>query len=144
MNADDPLWNLAHRALAVVFIHVMIPPRRQPPRCDALCFEVPPSYIVRLTCLHADTLAGGGADAPHSRTHCSAGGLKFPFSLLPVTHTMQVTVLHFELQEVGLTDRIFTRIATREAASVPRSAFMIDLSQMASMLRLSTSRYARS
>jgi DNA mismatch repair ATPase MutS len=43
-------------------------------------------------------------------------------------------------QEVGLTDRIFTRIATHEAASVPRSAFMIDLSQMAAMLRLSTGR----
>lgn len=44
------------------------------------------------------------------------------------------------LQEIGLTDRIFTRVVTREAASVPRSAFMIDLSQLAAMLRLSTGR----
>jgi DNA mismatch repair ATPase MutS len=46
------------------------------------------------------------------------------------------------MQEVGLTDRIFTRIATHEAASVPRSAFMIDLSQMAGMPKLATGRQA--
>jgi DNA mismatch repair protein MSH5 len=41
---------------------------------------------------------------------------------------------------VGLTDRIFTRVASREAAALPQSAFMIDLSQVAAMLRLSTER----
>ncbi len=41
---------------------------------------------------------------------------------------------------VGLCDRIFTRVASREAAAVPQSAFMIDLTQVASMLRLGTER----
>jgi DNA mismatch repair protein MSH5 len=42
---------------------------------------------------------------------------------------------------IGLTDRIFTRVASREAAAVPKSTFMIDLSQIAAMLRLSTERW---
>jgi DNA mismatch repair protein MSH5 len=42
--------------------------------------------------------------------------------------------------EVGVVDRIFTRVATREAASVPQSSFLIDLSQVAAMLRLATPR----
>ena len=41
---------------------------------------------------------------------------------------------------VGLTDRIFTRVATTEAAAVPASAFMIDMSQMSAMLRHATPR----
>lgn len=44
------------------------------------------------------------------------------------------------LARVGLCDRIFTRVASREAAAVPQSAFMIDLTQVASMLRLGTER----
>lgn len=45
-----------------------------------------------------------------------------------------------ESATVGLTDRIFTRVVTRESGAVPQSTFMIDLSQVASMLRLSTPR----
>ncbi|GAB4818643.1 hypothetical protein N2152v2_005689 [Parachlorella kessleri] len=41
---------------------------------------------------------------------------------------------------VGLTDRIFTRLASRESAAAPQSTFMIDLSQVAAMLRMSTER----
>ena len=44
---------------------------------------------------------------------------------------------------VGLADRIFTRVASREAAAVPQSTFMIDLTQIAAMLRLGTERWAR-
>ena len=36
---------------------------------------------------------------------------------------------------MGLTNRIFTRIATHETVAVPQSAFMMDMSQVASMLR---------
>jgi DNA mismatch repair protein MSH5 len=43
---------------------------------------------------------------------------------------------------VGLVDRIFTRLASREAAALPQSAFMLDLTQVAAMLRLSTERWA--
>lgn len=42
---------------------------------------------------------------------------------------------------VGLTDRIFTRIATHETVAVPQSAFMMDLSQVAAMLRHAAPRY---
>ena len=41
---------------------------------------------------------------------------------------------------VGLTDRIFTRIASQDSVSVPQSTFMIDLSQLATMLQLATPR----
>jgi DNA mismatch repair protein MSH5 len=41
---------------------------------------------------------------------------------------------------VGLVDRIFTRVASHEAAAVPQSTFLIDLSQAAAMLRLATPR----
>eukprot|EP00898_Chlorokybus_atmophyticus_P000112 jgi/Chlat1/1100/Chrsp110S00058 len=41
---------------------------------------------------------------------------------------------------IGLTDRIFTRIASQESAVVPQSTFMVDLHQVASMLRHATSR----
>jgi DNA mismatch repair protein MSH5 len=41
---------------------------------------------------------------------------------------------------IGLTDRIFTRVVTKESGTVPQSSFMIDLSQVASMLRLATPR----
>ena len=41
---------------------------------------------------------------------------------------------------IGLTDRIFTRVATLESAAVPQSSFMIDLSQVAGMLRHATER----
>lgn len=41
---------------------------------------------------------------------------------------------------IGLTDRIFTRIASQESVSVPQSTFMIDLSQLATMLQLATPR----
>ncbi|CAL5228160.1 g11240 [Coccomyxa viridis] len=41
---------------------------------------------------------------------------------------------------VGLTDRIFTRIATHETVAVPQSAFLMDLSQVSAMLRHSTPR----
>lgn len=43
---------------------------------------------------------------------------------------------------VGLTDRIFTRVESQEAAAVGRSQFMMDLCQVASMLRLATARCA--
>ncbi len=41
---------------------------------------------------------------------------------------------------IGLTDRIFTRIASHDSVSVPQSTFMIDLSQLATMLQLATPR----
>ena len=43
---------------------------------------------------------------------------------------------------IGVTDRIFTRVATTEALAVPQSAFMMDLSQVAAMLRHATPRSA--
>ena len=42
---------------------------------------------------------------------------------------------------VGLTDRIFTRIATQESVNIPQSSFMVDLSQLVAMQRLSTGRW---
>ena len=44
---------------------------------------------------------------------------------------------------VGLTDRIFTRIASQEATALGQSQFMLDLSQIASMLRSATGRCSR-
>ena len=44
---------------------------------------------------------------------------------------------------VGLTDRIFTRIASQEATALGQSQFMLDLSQIASMLRSATGRCVR-
>lgn len=41
---------------------------------------------------------------------------------------------------IGLTDRIFTRIASQDSVSVPQSTFMVDLSQLATMLQLTTPR----
>ncbi|CAM6030930.1 unnamed protein product [Sphagnum balticum] len=41
---------------------------------------------------------------------------------------------------VGLTDRIFTRIASKETMAVSQSSFMIDLHQIAIMLRHATSK----
>ena len=41
---------------------------------------------------------------------------------------------------VGLTDRIFTRIASAESVSVAQSSFTIDLTQMATMMHNATSR----
>ncbi|KAM0790292.1 hypothetical protein ACM66B_005594 [Microbotryomycetes sp. NB124-2] len=41
---------------------------------------------------------------------------------------------------IGLTDRILTRVSTRESAAKPASAFMIDLQQISFMLRSATSR----
>nr|AKI32383.1 DNA mismatch repair protein MSH5 [Watanabea reniformis] len=41
---------------------------------------------------------------------------------------------------IGLTDRIFTRIASQEALTLPQSTFMIDLSQISGMLRHATGR----
>ena len=43
---------------------------------------------------------------------------------------------------MGLTDRIFTRVASQESVAVPQSAFLIELSQVAAMLRHGTSRWA--
>lgn len=41
---------------------------------------------------------------------------------------------------IGLTDKILTRIASLESVSTPQSAFMMDLTQMAKMLRSRTTR----
>ena len=41
---------------------------------------------------------------------------------------------------VGLTDRIFTRITAQETLAVPQSAFLMELSQVAAMLRHATTR----
>ncbi|CAN0034956.1 unnamed protein product [Ectocarpus sp. 6 AP-2014] len=41
---------------------------------------------------------------------------------------------------IGLTDRIFTRIATVETSSLPQSSFTIDVNQVAQMVRTSTPR----
>jgi DNA mismatch repair protein MSH5 len=41
---------------------------------------------------------------------------------------------------IGVADRIFTRVASRECAAVPQSTFAIDLSQVAGMLRAATPR----
>ncbi len=43
---------------------------------------------------------------------------------------------------VGLTDRIFTRLISRAAQDPPQSTFMVDLTQMAAMLRHATARCA--
>ena len=43
---------------------------------------------------------------------------------------------------VGMTDRIFTRLVSEEAAGHLQSTFMIDLSQIACMLRHATERQA--
>ena len=43
---------------------------------------------------------------------------------------------------VGLTDRIFTRLASQEATVVGQSQFMLDLSQIILMLRAATGRFA--
>ena len=43
---------------------------------------------------------------------------------------------------VGVTDRIFTRIVSTDAHSTPQSTFMMDLSQVATMLRSATSQCA--
>ena len=45
-----------------------------------------------------------------------------------------------EAATVGRTDAIFTRMHSKESASVNASAFMLDLSQMAAMLRAATPR----
>lgn len=45
-----------------------------------------------------------------------------------------------ESATLGLVDKLFTRISTRESVSKPQSAFMIDLSQVSFALRNSTSR----
>lgn len=45
-----------------------------------------------------------------------------------------------ESAEIGLTDKILTRIATRESVSRPQSAFMIDLQQISLALKLATRR----
>ena len=44
---------------------------------------------------------------------------------------------------IGLTDRIFNRIASQDSVNVAQSTFMIDLSQLASMLQLATSRQGK-
>ena len=41
---------------------------------------------------------------------------------------------------MGVTDRIFTRIASQESTALGQSQFMLDLSQIASMLRCATGR----
>ena len=41
---------------------------------------------------------------------------------------------------IGLTDKILTRIATRETVSKVQSAFMIDLQQISSAIKLATHR----
>ncbi len=43
---------------------------------------------------------------------------------------------------VGVTDRIFTRLVSNQSGSVPQSTFMVDLTQVSSMLRNATARSA--
>ena len=58
------------------------------------------------------------------------------------THSVNQTMLPSAQEaRVGLTDRIFTRLASSESAAAPQSTFMIDLSQVAAMLRMSTERW---
>lgn len=45
-----------------------------------------------------------------------------------------------EKATIGITDKILTRIQTRETVSKPQSAFMIDLQQIATALKLATRR----
>ena len=45
-----------------------------------------------------------------------------------------------EAATIGLTDKILTRIATRETVSKVQSAFMIDLQQVALAMNLATCR----
>lgn len=45
-----------------------------------------------------------------------------------------------ERATIGITDKILTRIQTRETVSKPQSAFMIDLQQIATALKLATRR----
>ena len=42
--------------------------------------------------------------------------------------------------EIGITDKILTRISTRESVSKMQSAFMIDLQQISLALNLATNR----
>lgn len=42
--------------------------------------------------------------------------------------------------QIGLTDRIFTRLASKESAAIPQSTFLVDLTQVSAMLRHSTER----
>jgi DNA mismatch repair ATPase MutS len=41
---------------------------------------------------------------------------------------------------VGITDRIFTRLVSNQSGSMPQSTFMVDLTQVSTMLRNATSR----
>ena len=41
---------------------------------------------------------------------------------------------------IGLTDRIFTRLVSTKTAGLAQSTFMIDLTQIAAMLKSSTGR----
>ena len=45
-----------------------------------------------------------------------------------------------ECAEIGITDKILTRVATRESVSKVQSTFMIDLQQMSVALNLATRR----
>ena len=45
-----------------------------------------------------------------------------------------------EKATIGITDKILTRVATRETVSKIQSAFMIDLQQIASAIRIATPR----
>lgn len=45
--------------------------------------------------------------------------------------------------QIGLTDRIFTRLASKESAAIPQSTFLVDLTQVSAMLRHSTERQGK-
>lgn len=82
----------------------------------------------------------------YPRVHCITG----PNASGKSCYSKQIAIIVFlahigsyvpaESAEISLTDRIMTRMVTHESATIPQSAFMIDLSQVASMIHLATSR----
>lgn len=87
-----------------------------------------------------DAFVGG----KNSRIHCITG----PNASGKSCYGRQVAIIVFlahigsfvpaESATISITDRIMTRVITQETAVLPQSAFMIDLSQVASMIHLAT------
>ena len=67
---------------------------------------------------------GGVKNDAGNRAHCHSGN-----SFVPA-----------EAASIGIVDRLFTRIQTRESVSVNMSTFLIDTNQMATALKYSSER----
>jgi DNA mismatch repair protein MSH5 len=119
-----------------------------------------PSYIEN-DCWLSGGIGEGGEDEPMSPSPCSASvqeSVECP-SMLIMTgpnysgksvylkqNALIVYMAHIgsfvpaEKATIGLTDKILTRIATRESVSKSQSAFMIDLQQVALSMTFATRR----